>query len=263
MGQLRRKVHNYTIVAVDKDGTAPDFHIYSFTALRVREGKEVGYYHCQDFPENDRKACQHIVGEFRKFIGDDLVLIGVVSDMIPIMEKLYLDNCENYFTNVSLDLFPVVEEVYELVHDTAEFNQKVQASKLEKDTLKKARLMFAIYEEAADLLFDYQEGYPYWVCSLPYEEERYMARHLPERKRCLKKAILFWGFGCHYFYLHQNWLNVVYWLTFGGFLIWMLIDLYRLPMMVDEANAKIAIETYKEAPKINRIDSMKWDVPEL
>lgn len=263
MGQLRRKVHNYTIVAVDKDGTIPDFHIYSFTALRVREGKEVGHYHCQSFPENDRKARQQIVKEFRAFIGDDLVLIGVVSDMIPIMEKLYLDNCEAYFTNVSLDLFPVVEEVDELVEDPEAFNQKVLSSKVEKDTLKKARLMFAIYEEAADWLFAYQEGYPYWVCSLPYEEERYMAKHLPERKRCLKTAIIYWIFGCHYFYLHKKWTNIVYWLTLGGFLVWMLIDLYRLPMMVDEANEDIATKTYKEAPKINRLDTMKWNVPEL
>lgn len=263
MGQLRRKVHNYTIVAVDKDGTAPDFHIYSFTALRVREGKEVGHYHCQQFPENDRKARQHIVCEFRKFIGDDLVLIGVVSDMIPIMEKLYLDNCETYFTNVSLDLFPVVEEVYELVPKPEEFSQKVMASQQEKDTLKKAHSMFEIYEEAANLLFGYQEGYPYWVCSLPYEEERYMAKHLPERKRCLPRALVYWIFGCHYFYLHQKWTNVAYWITLGGFLVWMLVDLYRLPMMVDEANEKIAIETYREVPKINRLDSMKWNVPEL
>ena len=263
MGQLRRKVHNYTIVAVDKDGTAPDFHIYSFTALRVREGKVVGHYHCQQFPENDRKVRQHIVCEFRKFIGGDLVLIGVVSDMIPIMEKLYLDNCDVYFTNVSLDLFPVVEEVYELVQDPNGFNQKVLACKREKDTLKKAYLMFEIYEEAADLLFDYQEGYPYWVCSLPYEEERYMAKHLQERKRHLKKAVLYWMIGCHYFYLHKNWINVMYWLTLGGFFLWMLVDLYRLPMMVDEANEKIAIDTYREAPKIRRLDTMKWNVPEI
>lgn len=263
MGQLRRRVYNYTIVAVDKDGTAPDFHIYSFAALRVREGKEVGFYHCRSFPMQDRAERRRIVTEFRDFIGDDLVLIGVVSDMIPIMEKLYLDHCETYFTNVSLDLFPVIEEVDELVSDPEGFQRKVLASQEEKNTLKKARSMHDIYEEAAELLFQYQEGYPYWVCSLPYEEERYMARRLPERKRTLKKALLFWAVGCHYFYLHRKWTNVAYLCTLGGLFVWMLIDLYRLPMMVDETNEEIAIDTYRDAPKINRLDSMKWNVPEV
>ncbi len=263
MGQLRRKVFNYTIVAVDKEGSASELCVHSLAALRVRDGQQVGFYHCRQFPSDDRKARKKIIEELREFIGEDLVLIGVVSDMIPTMEKLYQDNCHAFFTNVSLDLFPLIEEVDELVKDPQAFNQKVLASQAETNTLKKARTMYDIYEEASDLLYSYQEGYPYWVCSLPYEEERYLAKHLPGKKKYIRKAMLAWLVGFHYCYLQKPWTNLFYLLTLGGCLVWMLIDLYRLPAMVDETNERIAIDTYKEAPKINRLDSMKWNVPEV
>lgn len=263
MGQLRRKVFNYTIVALDKEGTAPDFHLRSFAALRIRDGKEVAFHYCREFPVNERKAATCAITHLRKFIGDDLVLIGVVSDMIPTMEKLYQDYCHAFFTNVSIDLFPVVEEVDELVKNPTAFNQKVLSAKEEKDTLKKARSMYEIYEEASNLLYSYQEGYPYWVCSLPYEEERYLAKHLPAKKKYFKKALLAWCVGCHYFYFGKKWTNLLYLLTLGGCLVWMLIDLYRLPGMVDDANEKLALDTYKKAPKISRLDTMKWNVPDV
>lgn len=33
MGQLRRKVHNYTILVLIKEGSMPDFHVKSLAAL--------------------------------------------------------------------------------------------------------------------------------------------------------------------------------------------------------------------------------------
>lgn len=263
MGQLRRKVFNYTIVALAKEGAAPNFHLRSFAALRIRDGKETAFHYCRQFPKDDRKAAACAITHLRRFIGDDLVLIGVVSDMIPTMEKLYQDYCHAFFTNVSVDLFPVVEEVDELVQDPTAFSQKVLSARQETDTLKKARSMYDIYEEASSLLYGYQEGYPYWVCSLPYEEERYLAKHLPARKKYFKKALLSWFFACHYFYFGRKWTNLLYLLAAGGCFVWTLIDLYRLPVMVDNANEQIALETYKNAPKITRPDSMKWNVPDV
>ena len=48
MGQLRRKVHNYTILVLIKEGSMPDFHVKSLAALRVREGEEVDSLCFQD-----------------------------------------------------------------------------------------------------------------------------------------------------------------------------------------------------------------------
>ena len=48
MGQLRRKVHNYTILVLIKEGSMPDFHVKSVAALRVREGEEVDSLSFQD-----------------------------------------------------------------------------------------------------------------------------------------------------------------------------------------------------------------------
>ena len=262
MGQLRRKVYNYTIVALNKEGTAPDVHVCSFAALRIRDGKEVAFYHCPHLPVQDRKERGRLVGELRDFIGDDLVLTGVVNDMIPTMEKLYQENCGAFFTNVSLDLFPVEEEVDGLLPDASAFKQQVLQSHDDTDALHKARVMYDIYEEAATFLYGYQTGFPYWVCSLPYEEERYMAKQLPNKQKRFKKALLAWFVGCHYFYFGRKWMNVLYLFTFGGCLIWALIELYRLPVMVDDANEKIALDTYQRGPKIGQSDSMTWSVPE-
>lgn len=39
--------------------------------------------------------------------------------------------------------------------------------------------------------------------------------------------------GCHYFYLGHPRRNILYLLTLGGCFLWMLSDLYRLPVLLD------------------------------
>ena len=38
---LRRRIYNYTVLTLDKEGSIPDFEIFSAAAIRVRDGKEV------------------------------------------------------------------------------------------------------------------------------------------------------------------------------------------------------------------------------
>jgi hypothetical protein len=53
-------------------------------------------------------------------------------------------------------------------------------------------------------------------------------------------AYLLWFFtGCHYFYLKKYWLQFFYIITLGGFGIWMLADVFRIPSMVAEYNKKV------------------------
>lgn len=53
-------------------------------------------------------------------------------------------------------------------------------------------------------------------------------------------AYLFWFFfGCHYAYLGKWGLQFLYWITFGGFFIWAIIDLFTLSGRVANHNALI------------------------
>lgn len=50
-------------------------------------------------------------------------------------------------------------------------------------------------------------------------------------------AFLFWFFlGAHYAYLNKWGVQMLYWITLGGFGIWMLIDLFRIKAMVKRYN---------------------------
>ena len=51
--------------------------------------------------------------------------------------------------------------------------------------------------------------------------------------------LFFLLFGTHYAYLGKWGLQILYWVTLGGFGIWMLIDLFTMPGKVNRNNAKI------------------------
>ena len=52
-------------------------------------------------------------------------------------------------------------------------------------------------------------------------------------------AYLFWLLlGCHYLYLRKPFIQLLYWVTWGGFFVRMFVDLFRIPGMVDEWNQR-------------------------
>ena len=55
----------------------------------------------------------------------------------------------------------------------------------------------------------------------------------------------------HYGYLKKWGLQVVFWLTGGGFLIWWFIDLFRLPGLVNNYNKDIATDTMRNLKAIS------------
>ena len=54
-------------------------------------------------------------------------------------------------------------------------------------------------------------------------------------------------FGVHYFYLNKPLTNIIYWLTLGGLGIWAIIDLFRIPTLVKEANEEKIQNAVNEA----------------
>jgi len=49
----------------------------------------------------------------------------------------------------------------------------------------------------------------------------------------------------HYGYFRKWALQIVFWLTGGGFLIWWFIDLFRIPKLVKNYNKDIATDTMR------------------
>jgi len=51
--------------------------------------------------------------------------------------------------------------------------------------------------------------------------------------------LFFLLFGTHYAYLGKWGWQILYWITLGGFGIWMIIDIFTIPGKVNRYNAKI------------------------
>jgi hypothetical protein len=79
--------------------------------------------------------------------------------------------------------------------------------------------------------------------SLPANTRSLVLRDYEFRRKSRLFAYFFWFFfGFHYLYLGCIGIQLIYWLTFGGFGFWMLIDLFRIPGMVERKNEDIARE---------------------
>ena len=148
MGQLRRKVHNYTILVLMKEGSMPDFHVKSLAALRVREGEEVDSLCFQDCDQKERRAIAKDMKALHAFLADDLILTADISENMPAMEKLYQEYCDAFFTNTTLDILPINEEVTPLMDAPAAFTARIAAIQGETDALKRARSTHESYQLA-------------------------------------------------------------------------------------------------------------------
>ena len=77
-----------------------------------------------------------------------------------------------------------------------------------------------------------------------------MNKHILQSKiKSTGTAYLLWFFlGFHYGYLGKWGLQLLYWVTLGGFGIWALIDLFTLSGKIDRYNANI----YQQIENIER-----------
>jgi TM2 domain-containing membrane protein YozV len=72
------------------------------------------------------------------------------------------------------------------------------------------------------------------------------------RKKSMLFAYLAWFFfGWHYLYLRRTGLQIAFWLTFGGFLIWWCIDLFRVAGLVNRMNEDTARELMVQYKALN------------
>jgi hypothetical protein len=73
---------------------------------------------------------------------------------------------------------------------------------------------------------------------------------LSEFKRRSKSpnlACLLWlFFGLHYAYVGKWWVQILFWMTMGGFFIWWAIDLFRLHSLIREHNKTLALTVLRD-----------------
>lgn len=65
--------------------------------------------------------------------------------------------------------------------------------------------------------------------------------YLMSQMKSTGTAYLCWFLiGCHYAYLGKWGLQILYWITIGGFGLWALFDLFHIPTKVNNYNFRIA-----------------------
>lgn len=79
------------------------------------------------------------------------------------------------------------------------------------------------------------------------EQQRIFINEFERKKKSVGVSYLLWFLvGWHYAYLKKwGWL-LLYILTAGGFFIWAIIDLFRIPKMIDDYNNNLALEIIKD-----------------
>ena len=78
-------------------------------------------------------------------------------------------------------------------------------------------------------------------------QEAFLTEFKKKKKSTLMAFVLLWIFpSWHYFYLGKVWVNLLFWITFGGF-----IDIFRISGMVREYNKTVAIGVLKEIQFLN------------
>ena len=63
-----------------------------------------------------------------------------------------------------------------------------------------------------------------------------------EESKTFNTSLIFWFLGFHYLYFEKIGLFLLYFITGGGFLIWTIIDLFRLKSMVKSHNLKVCMK---------------------
>ena len=85
------------------------------------------------------------------------------------------------------------------------------------------------------------------VLKMPYLLQAQFIDEYRRRSKELAIAYLFHVFlFAHYGYLGRWGLQIAFWLTAGGIMIWWLVDIFRLPGMVREYNDWIALRLLQE-----------------
>jgi energy-converting hydrogenase Eha subunit G len=84
------------------------------------------------------------------------------------------------------------------------------------------------------------------IAKMPPDKQEHLVEEFRRKSKSMGITYVLWLFGFHYAYLGKlGWL-LLYWLTFGGLLIWTIIDLFRIPGMVGTYNKDVAVDVLRD-----------------
>jgi hypothetical protein len=83
-------------------------------------------------------------------------------------------------------------------------------------------------------------------------QEDFLSEYL-RTKRSLGVAYLLWLLlGWHYAYVGRWGIQILYWITAGGLLLWALADLFRMPSIVRTFNQDKAVEAMRNVKMLHQ-----------
>ncbi len=72
------------------------------------------------------------------------------------------------------------------------------------------------------------------------QQERFVEEFENRSKRTGVAYALFLLCGCHYAYMGRWGLQVIWWSTLGGLGVWAVVDLFRIPRLINRYNEEVA-----------------------
>lgn len=92
-------------------------------------------------------------------------------------------------------------------------------------------------------LLEEQQAVDFWRRELTFSQQEELDRRLKEEGKSVLVAYLcFCTLQCHYAYLGRWWLQTAYYVTFGGLIMWFLVDLFTFWTQVCSYNNQLALE---------------------
>ncbi len=84
----------------------------------------------------------------------------------------------------------------------------------------------------------------------PQKQEEFLEEYKRKRKS-IAVAYILWLIGFHYLYLSKWGMQLLYWVTAGGLLIWAVIDLFRIPFLIENYNKDVAVDVMRNLKAIS------------
>ncbi|WP_283421905.1 TM2 domain-containing protein [Chryseobacterium profundimaris] len=85
----------------------------------------------------------------------------------------------------------------------------------------------------------------------PSKQEEFLEEYKRRKKSVFVGYMCWLIFGWQYAYIRKWGVQILYWFTGGGFLIWAFIDLFRIPKLVSNYNKDVSIEVMRNLKSIS------------
>jgi len=85
----------------------------------------------------------------------------------------------------------------------------------------------------------------------PQQQHAFEEDYLRKRKGIALPYIFMILLPIHYFYVGKTGLNILFLLSGGGFFIWWLIDLFRIPSIIGNYNTDLANDIFRDQKIMN------------